>query len=180
MKKVSKMVACTLGAFAFTALFAFNTQAQTSKLTDPQIASIAVTANQIDINYAEIAFKKTKNADVIQFAKTMKDDHTNVIKMCVDLAKKLGVTPETNAVTKSLLEGEAKMKRTLNAAKNGKAFDKAYVDNEVSYHEAVISTVKSKLIPEATNAELKGLLVKVLPALETHLQHAKMLQSKLK
>jgi len=64
-------------------------------------------------------------------------------------------------------------------AKSGKAFDKAYIDNEVAYHKAVIAAVSGLLIPQSQNAELKGLLEKVLPALNTHLAHAEMVQKDL-
>jgi putative membrane protein len=61
-------------------------------------------------------------------------------------------------------------------SKSAKDFDKAYIDNEVAYHKAVISAVEGLLIPETENAELKGLLENVVPALKTHLEHAQMVQ----
>ncbi|MBX2888763.1 MAG: DUF4142 domain-containing protein [Ferruginibacter sp.] len=149
------------------------------KFTDPEIASIAVTANQIDVDYALIAQKKSKDKAILDFANTMKNDHLSVIDLCTKLAKKLGVTPKTNSMTKSLLEGAKTTTATLNKA-SGKAFNKAYIDNEVAYHEAVINAVETILIPQAQNAELKGLLVKVLPTLKTHLEHSKMVQKGLK
>lgn len=164
-----------------SALFSMPTMAQnttTPTLTDPEIASVAVTANQIDVDYGKIALKKSKNTELRKFAQTMIDDHTSIIDQAVALAKKLGVTPKDNAVTKSLLDGSKKTKMTLNS-KEGKAFDKAYIDNEVSYHEAVISTVKNVLIPQTQNAELKALLQSVMPLLEHHLGMAKMAQSNL-
>ncbi len=147
----------------------------TPEYSDPEIASIAVTANQIDVRYAEIALKKSDNEEVRRFAQTMKDDHSAVIKMAVDLATKLGVTPKDNAFTQTLLAGEKETSRKLNALK-GNAFDKAYIDNEVVYHDAVIHAVKTVLIPQTDNAELKELLVKVAPTLQIHLDHAKMVQ----
>jgi len=53
------------------------------------------------------------------------------------------------------------------------------VDHEVAYHQAVLDAIDKTLVPNAKNAELKALIVKVRPAFEAHLQHAKMLQSKL-
>lgn len=144
------------------------------KLTDPEIASIAVTANQIDVDYAAIAHNKSKDAAVLKFAKTMNDDHKSVIAKAEALCKKLGVTPKDNAVTQSLLDGAKKEKAVLNG-ESGHAFNKAYINNEVAYHKAVISTVEKRLIPEAQNKELKDLLVSVLPVLKSHLEHAEML-----
>lgn len=161
-------------AIAFTLLIpAANAQ----KLTDPEIASVAVTANQIDVNYGNIALKRSKSTEIKKFAETMIRDHSGVIKQAVALATKLHVTPKTNAVTKSLLDGEKTTTKMLNS-KKGKAFDKAYAENEVTYHEAVISAVKNTLIPDCSNAELKDLLTSVLPVLEHHLHMAKEMAAK--
>ena len=59
----------------------------------------------------------------------------------------------------------------------GVAFDKAYIDHEVAYHELVLNAVDKTLIPGASNEELKALLVKVRPAFVAHLEHAKKLQA---
>ena len=145
------------------------------QLTDPEIASVAVVANQIDMAYADIAITKSRDTSILDFARTMKRDHQAIIDQAVALVTKFGVTPKDNAVSQSLLSGAEKTKQMLNS-KSGKAFDKAYIDNEVAYHKAVISTVEGVLIPEAQNAELKALLQKVVPLLKAHLSHAEMLQ----
>lgn len=181
MKTLQKSTKWILSALFLMSLMAFPAMAQkdvTPNLTDPEIASIAVTANQIDVDYGKIALKKATTPEAKKFAQTMIDDHTSIINQAVALAKKLGVTPKDNAVTQSLLDGAKKMKETLNS-KKGKDFDKAYIDNEVSYHEAVISTVKNVLIPQTDNKELKDLLQSVMPLLEHHLEMAKTAQSKL-
>jgi putative membrane protein len=151
---------------------------QKNKLSDPEIASVAVVANQIDISYAEIALKKSQNKEILGFANRMKTDHKAVIQQAVDLVTKLGVTPKDNAVSKSLLENAEKTKKMLRRAKKRK-FDELYIKNEVEYHKAVIAAVKNLLIPESNNKELKELLEAVLPALEVHQEHAEMVQKQL-
>src|SRR5688572_18542752 len=148
---------------------------EAAKLSDPEVASVAVVANQIDISYAEIAKKRSKDAEVLKFAETMINDHNAVIEKAAALAKKLGVTPKDNDVSKKLLADAKKTKEMLES-KSGDAFNKAYVDNEVTYHKAVIDAVEGLLIPETDNAELKALLQNVVPALKAHLTHAEMLQ----
>ncbi|TAN02098.1 MAG: DUF4142 domain-containing protein [Chitinophagaceae bacterium] len=166
------------GAAAVCLLFFSSTAWSQSKLTDPEIASVAVTANQIDVNYGKIAVKKSKSPEIRKFAETMIKDHTDIIKQAVALATKLHVTPKTNATTKSLLEGEKKTTKLLNS-KKGKAFDKAYIDNEVAYHKAVINAVQNVLIPDSQNQELKDLLTKVMPLLNSHLQMAENTQAEI-
>lgn len=157
------------------ALIFLSSFTDTPKLTDAEIASVAVVANQIDISYAEIAKEKSKDKEILNFAQTMATDHAAVIAQASALVKKLGVTPKDNPVSKQLLSDAENTKKMLRS-KSGDAFNKAYVDNEVAYHKAVISAVRDLLIPQAQNKELKELLQAVLPALETHLHHAETLQ----
>lgn len=179
MKVLNSLTKSVICLALSTGLLSFPASAQKSqKLTDPEIASVAVTANQIDIDYAKIAIKKSKNTQVIDFAKTMEKDHGAVIDQAVALAKKLGVTPKDNPTTKAFLAGAVKTRAMLNS-KKGKAFDKAYVDNEVAYHKAAIGEVENVLIPDATNGELKSLLQSALPIFKGHLAHAEMVQKSL-
>jgi len=175
MKIIKTFIASTTATLAYLVVLTLPVQAQDQKLTDPEIASIAVTANQIDINYAGIAKQKSKDTEVLKFAETMATDHKAVIDQAVALVTKLKVTPKDNAVSQKLLADSKKTEKTLKS-KSGKEFNKAYIDNEVAYHKAVISTVESLLIPSTTNAELKELLQKVVPALKAHLAHAEMIQ----
>ena len=178
MKMLKK--ASLMAAAAIVALFCFSATASAqSKLTDPEIASIAVTANQVDINQAAVATAQSKNKDILHFAATMSSDHKAIIAQAVALVTRLKVTPKDNAVSQKLNADANKTIASLKT-KSGKAFDKAYIDNEVAYHKAVIDVVQNTLIPAATNADLKALLEKVLPALRTHLEHAEMVQKNLK
>lgn len=168
-----------MGILLYVALLAAPAFAQESpKLSDAEVASVAVIANQIDIDQARLAQERSENEAVLQFAQTMINDHEAVIKQATDLVQKLGVTPQENAVGKQLQDDAAKTAKMLKT-KSGAAFDKAYVDNEVAYHQAVISAVQDLLIPESENEELRGLLESIVPALQAHLEHAQMLQNQL-
>ena len=103
-------------------------------------------------------------------------DHTGVNQSAVDLVTKLKVTPQDNPTSQSLKSGGDANLASLTALK-GAAFDKAYIDHEVVYHQQVLDAVDKTLIPSAKNEELKALLVKVRPAFVAHLEHAKMIQS---
>ncbi len=152
--------------------------AKTAGPTDPQIAHIVVTANKIDIEAGNLAKSKTKNKEVLSFAKLMVTDHTSVNGQAVALATKLKVTPEDNDTSKSLSKGAADNMANLKTLKD-KAFDKAYTDHEVAYHEQVLGAIDTVLIPNAKNAELKTLLEKTRPAIAAHLEHAKHMQQTL-
>jgi len=160
-------------------LAATGALAQGAGPTDPQIAHIVVTANQVDIDAGKLAESKGSNAEVKAFGKRMVTDHTGVNQQAVALVKKLGVKPEDNPTSESLKKGGEDNLKNLKGL-NGAAFDKAYIDHEVAYHEQVLDAVDKTLIPSAKNAELKSLLEKTRPAFVAHLDHAKQIQAKLK
>lgn len=141
-------------------------------LNDAEIAHIAVTANQIDIDAARYALERASNAQVREFAETMIRDHTAVIEQAVALATRLGVTPVNNQVSQDLVADAEAAHEALRQAPDAQ-FDRAYMDREVGYHEAVISAVRTVLIPGARSTDLKTLLEGVAPALDAHLTHAK-------
>ena len=172
--KTSLIAAVGAACLLLTAPFAVAQD----KPTDPQIAHIAYSAGVIDIEAAKLALEKTTNEDVAAFARSMQQDHEAVNVQALELAEKLNVTPEDNPTSQALTKA-ADEKRAELGKLDGAAFDKAYIDNEVAYHKAVISAVEGLLIPEAENAELKALLQNVVPALQAHLEHAEMLQSQL-
>jgi putative membrane protein len=150
-------------------------QAETTAPNDAQIAMIAVVANGVDVDAGKLAAEKSSNQEVKAFAETMVRDHTAVNAKATALAKKLGVTPEESATSKGLKTDGDKMLAKLKGM-SGAEFDKAYVDNEVAYHEAVIGVVTNTLIPNTKNAELKSLLESAGPIFTSHLEHAKHLQ----
>jgi putative membrane protein len=170
MKRLTTSLAVALCSATFVAY------AQSGGPNDAQIAAIVVTANQGDIGAGKLAESKAKDKNVKAFGKMMVTDHTGVNKAAKDLVTKLHVKPEDNPTAESLKKGGQENIAHLKTLK-GDAFDKAYVDHEVDYHQAVIDAMDKTLIPSAQNAELKALLVKVRPAFVAHLDHAKKLQA---
>ncbi|ADG20012.1 DUF4142 domain-containing protein [Paraburkholderia atlantica] len=163
---------------AALALASIASGAQGTGPSDPQIAAIVVTANQVDIDAGKLAETKTKSKDVKAFAQQMVTDHTGVNKAATDLVKKLNVTPEDNPTSQNIKQGGDENIARLKTL-SGASFDKAYIDHEVTYHESVIDALDKTLIPSAKNEELKALLVKVRPAFVAHLEHARHVQAEL-
>ena len=147
-------------------------------VTDPQIAGIVVGANAIDIEAGQLAQEKGENPKVKEFAQRMITDHTAVNQQASDLAGRLGVTPEESPPSRQLRQGADQNMANLRGL-SGAAFDRAYIDHEVEYHQTVLSAIDETLIPGAQNAELRDLLTKTRPAIQAHLDHAKQIQSEL-
>jgi len=147
-------------------------------INDAQIAHIVVTANGVDSAAGELAKTKGTAKAVKDFGTTMATDHAGVNKQAVALATKLNVTPEDNDTSKQLKAGGDQNLATLQGL-TGAAFDKAYIDHEVAYHQAVLDAIDKTLVPSSQNAELKALIVAVRPAFVAHLDRAKSIQASL-
>jgi len=160
------------------ALTAYGVWAHPAGPTDPQIAAIVVTANQVDIDAGKLAVAKAHAKEVKAFAQQMITDHTGVNKQATELVTRLKVKPEENDTSKGLKQGGDDNLAKLKNLK-GPEFDRAYVDHEVTYHQTVIDALDKTLVPHANNEELKALLIKVRPAFVAHLEHAKSIQAKL-
>jgi putative membrane protein len=175
-----KSIAIIATSAALAAFGTTHAQASAAGLppNDAQIAQIVLTADTVDVDYGKMAANTTSNPEVKAFAETMVRDHSAVNAKATALAKKLGVTPEDSDTSKSLKADGDKMQAKLKAM-HGAEFDKAYIDNEVSYHESVIGALDKILLPNAKNAELKNLLETGRPIFVSHLEHAKQLQESL-
>jgi putative membrane protein len=170
-------VACT--AMAAMLMLISAPVAFCAGLTDPQIAHIAYTAGQIDIEAGKLALSKSKNKDVRAFAEAMVNDHTAVNKQALDLVTKLKVTPEDNDTSRGLTKQAADKSAEL-AKLEGTAFDKAYIANEVAYHKTVNGALEKTLIPSATNPALESLLQTGLKIFQGHQQRAEQVAAELK
>jgi len=132
--------------------------------------------NNTDLSYARLAPSRAERADVKEFAQRMLTDHAGVNGLVNDLLTKLNVTPVDNAASLDLRDESANRRdamRDLIAF----GFDSTYIENEVAYHVKFLATIDSVLIPVAKNAELKGLLVAVRPAVAAHLAHAEQVRA---
>jgi putative membrane protein len=165
----ASLLALGCGAFA-------QDNSSGAKPSDPQIVGVVTAADQIDIDTAKLALKKSGNDQVKQFAQQMIDDHTKLQNSVNDLGKKLNVTPAPSDISKSLKSASATEMKKLQGLK-GKAFDTEYINNEVAYHQQVLDAAGKVLIPNAQNADLKSALEGAAPLLQGHLDHAKQLQS---
>jgi putative membrane protein len=152
--------------------------ASAAKLTDAQIANIAYTAGQLDIENAKQALDKSTNKEVQRFAQRMVADHGSVNAPALALVKKLNITPEDNPTSQSLKNAQDANRKKL-ASLSGAAYDKAYANNEAAYHKTVDDTLSNMLIPDAQNAELKSVLENALKLFQDHQRHAESLAKQL-
>jgi putative membrane protein len=143
-------------------------------LTDANIVFILDHANMLDSAAGSVAAEKGTASDVREYGRMMMRDHHSLRQQGQALATKLGVTPAAPANDASQAQTDRTM-ALLNGATKGRDFDKAYIDNEVTYHLAVLETATAAM-NAAQNAELKNLIQKAAPLIQAHLDRAKTIQ----
>jgi putative membrane protein len=153
-------------------------QANSPKIDDPTICAIFDAANTYDIETGRLAVKKAKSKEAREFGEMMVRDHSNVRQQGRDLAASLKVTP-TPPKDFALANAHAEAMKKLRSL-SGSEFDRAYLQNEIDFHNAVIDAVTTTLLPATQNAQLKDLETKVAPAFVAHRDRAQNLLDHLK
>jgi putative membrane protein len=144
-----------------------------AKLDDPTIVAIFDAANTYDMETGSLAAKKGQSSAVRDFGKMLVRDHRNVRTQGRDLARSLNVTP-TAPRDFPLAKAHAEAMRSLQKAR-GRAFDRAFLQHEVDFHNAVIDAVTNTLLPAIQNAQVKDLVTMVAPAFVAHRDKAQSL-----
>ncbi len=155
-----------------------STSTGSSEMNDAGVAAVVVAANDADIDNAKQAESHTHNTDVQQFAKMMISDHGAVNDKVKTLGGQLNLTPEDNDTSRGLKAEQDSLRQSI-GGKSGAAFDRAYIDNEVTYHQHVLDAIDHTLLPDAQNPQLKQLLTDTRPAVAQHLQRAREIQTRL-
>jgi putative membrane protein len=146
--------------------------------TDANIVALLDEANAGDSTAGAVAATKGTAAAVRDFGKRMMRDHHQLRVQGQTLAKKLNVTPVAPSGDPVTPAGQKEMD-TLNSTAKGKDFDRAYIDAEVDIHKAVLD-LATKAASQTQTAELKNLIQKAAPVIQSHLDKAESIQKTLK
>jgi len=146
-------------------------------LTDANIVALLDAANKADSSAGALAAKKATNGEVKAFARLMMSEHHALRAAGQALAKQLGVEPKAPE-RDPLAPYVANEMRTLQSTAKGAEFDRVYIDNEVSVHQAVLDLANQARVTTQT-PQLKELIEKAVPVIRKHLDQATELQKKL-
>ncbi len=152
--------------------------APAADLDDATIVAIFDAANTYDIETGGLAVRKSTNPEVKAMGENFVAAHTQVRQKGRDLAAKLGVTP-TPPADNALGDAHVAAMANLRSL-SGTEFDKAWLDHEIKFHQAVIDAVNTTLLPALDNAEVKALVEAVAPAFVAHMEGAKALRASMK
>ena len=146
-------------------------------MTDANIVALLDAANKADSSAGALAAKKATSAEVKAFARLMMSEHHALRAAGQALAKQLGVEPKAPE-RDPLAPYVANEMKTLQSTAKGAEFDRVYIDNEVSVHQAVLDLANQARVTTQT-PQLKELIEKAVPVIRKHLDQATELQKKL-
>lgn len=175
-KSTVAIIALALAAVVIAVAAARANAQPAAPLDDPAIVAIFDLANTADIETGQLGAERAQNDEVRAYARMLADVHTAVRQQGRDLAAKLGVTPVLPPHDESAKRHEETMARLRQL--RGAAFDRAFLQHEKEFHAAVLSAVKTTLLPAIRNRELKDFVTSLAPAFEAHRLAAENLQEK--
>ena len=146
-------------------------------MTDANIFAALDEANMADSATGAMAVSKGTSAEVKAFGRDMVKDHQALRVEGQGLAKKLAVTPQPAAGDTSAAMDKS-LADSLTAMPKGAAWDKYYIDHSVTHHQMVLTTAQNAMSATQT-ADLKAMLTKAAPIVQSHLDKAKAIQGKL-
>jgi putative membrane protein len=146
-------------------------------MSDANIVALLDEANKADSSSGAVALKKATRPDVKNFAKLMMSEHHALRAQGQALAKQLGVEPKAPEKD-PLAPYAASEAKQLQSTPKGAEFDRTYIDNEVSVHQAVLDFANQARVTTQT-AQLRDLIQKAIPVIQKHLEQAQSIQKQI-
>lgn len=189
VKATSLMLVLALSSFSLATLAATSTTTQSStsvsqtslsaaQTQDGQIIEIIMTIDNNEINAANEALKVTANPNVKAFAQAMITEHGQNLKEAQALSQKINIAPIPFTISEDLQKAGQKGLAKLESVSPSK-FDTTYIDAMVKGHQAGLKLIDTKLMPKASNPDLKTFLITTRAMVANHLQMAQTVQSQL-
>ncbi|HJW26982.1 MAG TPA: DUF4142 domain-containing protein [Rhodocyclaceae bacterium] len=133
----------------------------------------AIQDGRAEIEICKVALRKSKSADVKEFAQRMIKEHSEINDKVEALAKGKGITLKAGISAKQKATNEM-LSHTPEAR-----FDKAFMDHNVSDHKKDVEDF-GKQANEAADGDVKAFAAETLQILKKHLQLAEDVGAKLK
>jgi putative membrane protein len=146
-------------------------------LSDANIIALLDHAHDADSSAGALAAIKATNPQVKRFAQRMMADHNRLRKQVADLARRLGLASQPRADDPITPLAHQGMDALLAAAK-GVEFDRTYIGHEIAAHRTVLD-LADQAHEAAGNAELKALVERARPLIESHLIQAQAIEQEL-
>jgi putative membrane protein len=140
--------------------------------SDAEIAGIVTTANQGEVDQANVALTRASSSDVRDFAQMMVRDHSAALTSAQGVFSGQNISPADTDTSNTLRSGSQQTISALNTY-TGSAFDRAYMQAQVDQHQWLLRTIDNSLIPSARSTAVRDLLLTQRGAVSSHLDRAR-------
>ena len=140
-------------------------------LLAPGFLAQAESANQFEIQSAQLALQASQNPGVRDFANVLVTDHTMMGQQVNAAATSAGITPPPP----TMLPAQQAMLSQLQAAGTGYAFDQAFQQAQIQAHQQGITLMQNYSASGDVPA-LRTVAAQAIPVMQKHLSMAQSLQ----
>jgi putative membrane protein len=119
---------------------------------------------------------RAQSRDVKLLARNLVTDHTTMSTTLSRLLANIELTPREDDVTRLLRDQSAARRDTLRRL-SGPAFDSAYVESEVRYHQELLVAIDRVFVPSVRNARLRDYVSSIRPTIAGHLELAEQVRT---
>ncbi len=155
-----------------------GTEQPRTGLSNGKIAMATDVAHNAAIESARIAFVKTKNERVREFAQTMLADHGRAKQEETKLLLDLRVAPEASDISTDLGVDSGQALLAMRDA-SASSVDRTYIESQIAAHEKFAKILDEQLIPNARSPELQDLLRRFREREKAHLDEAREIEREL-
>jgi putative membrane protein len=182
------LLSCAVTACASKGSEAAERLADTSGRRDSVAAVAAASMNEngviglLDYTHAAdsalgmLAAANGTSSDVKEFGRMILREHHALRKDALELAEQLGLTPQSPSVAPD--DAPADIRKSLEAASPGAAWDRAYMDYAIAMHQAAMENT-ARALAATQRPEVKQFIDKSVPILQKHLDKARSLRKSL-
>lgn len=145
--------------------------------SDSDIINMLMTINTEEMNLSKLAKNQAQDPKVKEFANKMLTAHAENNDKAAKLRREQKIKLTETKSSKSLKTTSASVIENLRKIE-GKKFDKAYMQEQITVHKKALDKLESTLIPHAKDTKLKTMLEETKKHVESHLKEAQELQIK--
>ena len=150
------------------------------KQMDAMVLSKMHQVNQLEIKMGELAMKKAQSKEVQAYGRRLRNDHQLGDRLVTQLAEREGLTladPKPQTPEQEQKAQKQKMMSEKLESLEGPEFDKTFLNAMEQGHTQAIQML-AQAHEKLKDPQVWGLVGKMLPILEQHLQLAKDLENK--
>jgi putative membrane protein len=146
------------------------------QMTDPNILGHVAMSDSVEVVMAQFAEQRTKNDDVLNFARQMDVDHSTDLQALRNLAQTSGIGMHT-MVGELKASHMGKMVDSIGPQISEITFDRNYIISQVQMHQHVLAELQT-LQGVTQNATLRDHINAMIPTVQEHLNKARDLAHK--